>query len=316
MINFKQSKKVSPSELRRLALEQTILENTRDESITNGTNRNTEIEVEERRKEYVSMREQSAIGQTNRVKFCTNLRNSLLSECLYKLYKESSTYPLDSNDKTIARNLVNKFVLENGAQTLISKFSTKNLLLSEFSRISSKYFDKILEDCDAKNEEHECKEFIVDPLIKDEFLKELEMVDTDDATKLIRDRISDSISEFVDSNMMEKLEYEDVIKSAQDRISTVKDESFIEQYSNAAKRKINEMKLLRKKNVFHCLVESLCAASLKDESLKQRYIKEAQFDMDKIVEHGTLIYTMLEMANTTNMVNIDEEYLNKYIKTL
>ncbi len=38
--------------------------------------------------------------------------------------------------------------------------------------------------------------------------------------------------------------------------------------------------------------------------------------MNNIVNDVQLIYTMLEMVNTTNMVNVDEDYMNKYIESL
>ena len=55
---------------------------------------------------------------------------------------------------------------------------------------------------------------------------------------------------------------------------------------------------------------------LKDDVLKQKYMNEATIDMDKVVNSAQLIYTMIEMVNTTNMVNVDEAYMNEYIKSL
>ena len=83
-----------------------------------------------------------------------------------------------------------------------------------------------------------------------------------------------------------------------------------------AKRKINEMRLNREKNIFHCVVESLTNSVLKDDVLKQKYMNEATIDMDKVVNSAQLIYTMIEMVNTTNMVDVDEAYMNEYIKSL
>ena len=43
---------------------------------------------------------------------------------------------------------------------------------------------------------------------------------------------------------------------------------------------------------------------------------ESKVDMDAIVDSVQLIYTMLEMVNTTNMVNVDEKFINGYIQSL
>ena len=64
------------------------------------------------------------------------------------------------------------------------------------------------------------------------------------------------------------------------------------------------------------MVESLSKAAFKDDALKARYIHEGTVDMDGIVNSTELIYTMLEMVNTTNMVNVDEDFMNNYIKSL
>ena len=125
-------------------------------------------------------------------------------ECLFKLYKDSSVYPLTESDKIIARNLVNKFVLEHGAGELMLDFKTKNLLLSEFSRITNKYYNRILEECEDESCDSEkagkAREFSIDDKTKDDFFGDLENIDTTDASKLIKERVSDAISEFIDNN--------------------------------------------------------------------------------------------------------------------
>ena len=77
------------------------------------------------------MREQS-INATNRNKYMTNLKEAMFSECLMKLFTESSVTPLISSDKILAKNLVNKFIKENGVYGLLSSFKTIRL---QFSRV-------------------------------------------------------------------------------------------------------------------------------------------------------------------------------------
>jgi hypothetical protein len=38
--------------------------------------------------------------------------------------------------------------------------------------------------------------------------------------------------------------------------------------------------------------------------------------MDAVTNSATIIYTMLEMMNTTKMIEMDEEFINEYIKSL
>lgn len=263
------------------------------------------------------------VDSTRRSERLTKIKEAFVSECIYKLYCESIAFPMTSRDKVISRNLVNKFVIENGAGNLITSFATQNIILSEFSRISQKYYDKVLESCDKVKDE-EC-EFtgqingeILDKNIVDDFYKELSNVDINDASKAIKDRVADAISEFIDINSANKLEYEEIIKTAQDKADALKDsdETMAESYINIAKRKINDMRNTRDINVFNYMVESLTASVFKDENLKARFINEGAIDMEGIVESAQLIYTMLEMVNTTNMINVNEEFIDNYLKNL
>ena len=131
--------------------------------------------------------------------FIESVKNSLLSECLMKIYKDSSVAPLTESDKVIVNKLINNFIIENGADNLLDNFATKNLLLSEVNRITNKYYNAIIEKCDECNDD-KGKEFIIDKTIKDEFLDELKDLDTIDASKLIKDRVADAITEFINSN--------------------------------------------------------------------------------------------------------------------
>ena len=237
--------------------------------------------------------------------FLQNVKEAFVTEAVLKIYKESSVTPLTNRDKVIAKNLVSRFVKEQGAGDLINSWATKNVLLSEVSRITQKYYNKVLETF--------MDDYALDTTIKDDFFEELEDLDVTDAAKLIRERVADSIQQFTDTNFAAKLDYEDIIKQAQERIATANDEGIAEQYSIQAKRKINEMKLNMKKNVFNIMVESLARKAVTDESYKKIYMNESKLDIDKVVEDTTLIYTMLEMVNTTKMIKVDEKVIADYL---
>lgn len=253
--------------------------------------------------------------------FLANAKASLLSECIFKLYKDSTVAPLTESDKIVAKNLVNKFVLENGASELLRNFATKNLLLSEFSYITNKYYNKILEDCTKCEEDDssligKARDFEIDDDTKDNFFAELQDLDTTDASNLIKERVSDAVSEFVDTNQEKKMEYEDIINTAKEKMANATDESYIESYNYIAGSAINDLKLKSRNNIFGCMVESLAIKSFKDDKLNKKYVHEATLNMDNIVNDSMLIYQMLEMVNTTNMVNVDEDFMNNYIKSL
>ena len=112
------------------------------------------------------------------------------------------------------------------------------------------------------------------------------------------------------------MEYEDIINTAKEKMANATDESYIESYNYMAGSEINDLKLKSRNNIFGCMVESLAIKSFKDDKLNKKYVHEATLNMDNIVNDSMLIYQMLEMVNTTNMVNVDEDFMNNYIKSL
>ena len=257
--------------------------------------------------------------------FFMKVKDTLLSEALYRIYKESMSIPMSEKDKLVARHLVQNFVKENGAQSLINNFRTKNLLLSEVARVCTKHYNRIVEEC-GTCEDNGCMptEFVVPDSIVDDFMSELSDIDIEDATKLIKQRVSDSITQFMDDNALAKLEYEEIMNNAKQHIEDLKanegddtnTEAKIEECTNLANRRIQEMELARSKNVFHHIVQSLAEAAIKDDKLKEVYIEGAKLNIDKVVESAQLYLNLLEMVNTTEMIKIDEEYINNYLKSL
>lgn len=281
-----------------------------------------------------NMYSEQMAAANNRTAFLQNVKEAFLTDCIMKLFSESTQCPMTKNDKIIARNLVTRFIKENNAGDLLRSFESKNLLLSEMSRITQKYYDRVLnESLDSTNtagllspdkdstrpagtKPWEVREWDLPKSITDDFYGELINLDTMDASKLIKDRVADSIQQFIDSNAIAKMEYEDIINQAQEKIASAKNEAVVEEYANMAKHKINEMKLTRPKSIFNVMVESLTRKALTDDSYKTRYVNESKVDMDSIVDDTTLLYTMLEMVNTTNMIAVDESFISNYLESL
>ena len=254
---------------------------------------------------------------STRTKFLEEVKDSFLSAAMFKLFRESCT-EFSNRDAIVAKNLIKSFIKEQGAGVLLNRFKYENVLLGEMARIVNKAYQSVVESISSKNEDenkpNEVKELKLDTTIVDDFYKDLSELDTVDASKLIKDRVSDAISEFIDRNMNNKLDYEEIIQTAQERIETAKDESAVEYYSDMAKRQINEMRNSRYKNIFQYLVEAITKETFKDQTLKTMYVHESTVDMDAVVNSARLIYTMLEMQHTTNMV--PDNYIKEYIASL
>ena len=268
-----------------------------------------------------------SVKSTNkRMNFLQNIKESFITECIMKLYTDSISAPMTSKDKIIARNLVTRFVKENGAGDLIIRFSNSgNRLLSEFGRLSQKYYDIVIESNNKEDAETigQVKEYGLNQNTVDDFYKEISEIDTVDASNMIKERVADAVQEFLDTNSAMEMDYKNIIDQAKEKIAGIKDtgdeaqqEALIEEYSNIAKSKINELKRTRQKNIFNVMVESLMHKIFTDDSYKEVFMRESKIDMDAVVENTQLMYTMLEMINTTNMVNVNESFIDRYLKSL
>lgn len=262
--------------------------------------------------------ENQIIGRNNRVTFLENVKSGFLSEAMSKLYKESFGV-MTKRDRITAKNLINTFINEQGAGELINRFKYQNTLVAEMARIVQEHYDMVVESITCDDEEcnipGRAKELHLDKTIVDDFYKDLVDLDTSEASKLIKDKVTDAMTEFIDQNTQNKLDFEEIINTAKEKITDLKEESAVESTMNEAKRQINEMKRTRHKNIFHYMVEAISKEAFKDiNGVGRQYIHESKVDMDGVVNSAKLIYTMLEMLNTTEMVSKD--YIQTYIENL
>ena len=262
--------------------------------------------------------ENQIIGRNNRVTFLENVKSGFLSEAMSKLYKESFGV-MTKRDRITAKNLINTFINEQGAGELLNRFKYQNTLVAEMARIVQEHYDMVVESITCDDEEcnipGRAKELHLDKTIVDDFYKDLVDLDTTEASKLIKDKVTDAMTEFIDQNTQNKLDFEEIINTAKEKISDLKEESAVGSTMNEAKRQINEMKRTRHKNIFHYMVEAISKEAFKDiNGVGKQYIHESKVDMDGVVNSAKLIYTMLEMLNTTEMVSKD--YIQTYIENL
>ena len=262
--------------------------------------------------------ENQIIGRNNRVTFLENVKSGFLSEAMSKLYKESFGV-MTKRDRITAKNLINTFINEQGAGELLNRFKYQNTLVAEMARIVQEHYDMVVESITCDDEEcnipGRAKELHLDKTIVDDFYKDLVDLDTTEASKLIKDKVTDAMTEFIDQNTQNKLDFEEIINTAKEKITDLKEESAVESTMNEAKRQINEMKRTRHKNIFHYMVEAISKEAFKDiNGVGKQYIHESKVDMDGVVNSAKLIYTMLEMLNTTEMVSKD--YIQTYIENL
>lgn len=309
--------------------------------------------------EYVNNYINSRYDKINkRNKFLTECKSGFLTAALLRVLKESMTCKINAFDESVMKSIVSQFVNEQGTGDLLRRFKYQNITLAELGRVVNEAYDMVLNKLNSYNEIETNPDGSVNPtqepkdVLKldkgtvDEFYDNLSTVNTDNATSMIKDKVQDAIQEFIDDNVENNSQVQEIINSAKSTIdnmpSTDENESTdsaptdatantapdasegdngentaneaVLQIRTEAKRRINILNNSRTKSPFQYMVESVTREVLRDDNLRLKYMNESKVNMNGITHMAEIMYTWLEMCNTLEIV--DEAYIKAYIKSL
>lgn len=212
------------------------------------------------------------------------------------------------------RAMVSQYVTENGYDNILDKMRTGSVTLSEIYNIIDSTSSKILESVD-KNDPNT---FTITPEMKDEFFKSLDYSDSKSISDEINNRVSTAMQDFVTANAKDHEDIQAALQQAQEKIDKAPEkdkEQLTESYTIQAKRRTSEIRNAPK-NVFHAMVSAMCESVLKHQDTNNEFLVEGHLDIDKIVSRTSLMYTFMEMLNTSRLDTINEEYIENVIKDL
>lgn len=252
--------------------------------------------------------------------FGETVRNSLTAEALYKVFKESiqdQKILSDSTSTTIMRCIVNEYVQETGYDTILNRMKSASVPMYSMQKAINETAKKILEAADKDDEQT----FVIKPEMKDDFYKALDYSDTEAISDTINDRVSDAMSDFIVANTKEHDDITNTLKDAQDKIASTPESNGVtsglkEEYEYRAKREAEDIRR-RPKSVFDAMVHSMCESAMKHKETthKEFFTEGGHLDMGKIVDRTRLMYTFLEMLNTTKIEKIDENYIANVVSS-
>lgn len=247
--------------------------------------------------------------------FSETVRNVLVTEALYKIYKESvpEQYKSDSSNISVMRAIVNDYVQEHGYDYILNRMKTASIAMCETYRVITKNIKSILEEVDKTDP----NTFVVTPAMRDEFFNQLDYSNDEEISKAINSRVSDAMQDFVNANTKDHDNITSALKDAQDKIaeSPEEDTDLREHYEMKGKRQVAEIRNAPK-GLLHGMVSAMCESVLKNDSLHNEFMTEGHLDIGKITSRVSLMYTFLEMLNTTRLETITENYLSDIIKNL
>ena len=253
---------------------------------------------------------------TNRFQsFSNNVRSNLLIEAMYNLFKESMD-PTDIEDNTttsIMRAMVSEYVTENGYFEIIGRMKSASPTTFMMSKIITETHQAIMESIDKNNPDT----FRITPEMRDEFFKQLDYSDSQAISDAINQRVSDAMADFVDTNKKDHEDITSVLQQAQEKIGDVdpEDDSLKESYTRIANGKANDIRN-RPKGVLHTMVHTMCESVMKNKNMHSEFMSEGKLDIPKIVDRVRIMYTFMEMLNTSKIANVNEAFINDVIKDL
>ena len=233
-----------------------------------------------------------------------------------KVLEECHTVPDVDAAKGVCNGAINSYVEENGAMNLIKKMNGNTLFLSEAAKLLDTTIDAVLEEVDPTNTDS----YVIDPVKEREFYDSLQDCDTvEDITNAIRIRVIDAEERMASDNIGDKIDMDEIVQSAKDRIEAVRASNASGDTSDASaelqqqeavsisKVRMNNVSTKRPRSVLEQMVRSNSKAVLKDQSLMEAYSTNGQVDYDKLIGSTIAVYTLMECLNTIGLEEFTAE---------
>lgn len=247
--------------------------------------------------------------------FSETVRTCLVTEALYRLLSNSVSEELkaDNSNQSVMRKIVNEYVQEAGYNEVLMRMRKASVPMCEMYNVIDNSIKNILEEVDKEDP----STFVITPEERDEFFNNLNYTDTEDIEQAISDRVSSAMADFINTTNKEHDDITDTLKHAQEKIEDNKDEDadLQESYQMLAKAKVNNIRSAPK-GVLYSMVSAMTESVLKHEDMQDEFMTEGHLDMNKIVDRTCIMYTFMEMLNTSRLDNIDEAYIKETITNL
>lgn len=255
-------------------------------------------------------------------KFKKSVKDKLTEEAFQRIFDKclGDCIFTSDNTKEYSKSLVCSYVAETGADTILRNIKCKSLLLSELADCIQEAYDSIMEDVDPDDE----NTFDVNPDKLDNFFDDLDMSSFDDVSSLIKTRVNNASSAFVQKNINDRIDLNDSMRETKEKIENLKqgvrqtDKDFEEvkesymQYNRRRASKISE----RPRTLYEQMVYTASESIIKDNTLRENFSNNDKLNMDAIVENVNVMYTFLEMLNTLKIEKIDEAYIENMLEDM
>ena len=252
-------------------------------------------------------------------KFCESVQNFLVSESIYSILQPCLEGKSDA-DKEYGRVLCEQFVQEEDSYSLLRRFNRESLMLHEMYLAIMESYDNIM----CKIDKEDNLTFTIKPSDKKDFYDKLSDVSTSEVCKKITERSCKAAEEFIQANINDKLDMEEIAAQTKENIDKIKadtDEKKKELQEECVRMGRQRMAqvLGRPKSLYEYLVNSLANGVLSTENsdVKSAFVNESgKINMDMVREKADVMYRFLETISSAKIKSIDESYVFNILKSM
>ena len=251
-------------------------------------------------------------------KFSLNVQNFLVSESINFLLQPCLEGKSKEN-KEYGKVLCEQFVIENGSSNLLRQFGRKSQLLYEISNIVHEIYDDVM----CKVDKQDALTFVIKPSDKKDFYNKLSDLSPEEISKEVNERTCKAAQEFIQNNINDKLDMEEIAAKTKEKIDNVKatntekKKELQKEYANMAKVRMNQIVYNRKKNVYEQMVHNFTNQIIKNENLYPSFVNESgKLNMDSITEKVDVMYRFLETINTAKIYDVNESYISELLDSI
>lgn len=259
--------------------------------------------------------------------FQTFTRDLLLKSIIENVMEAAQ--PLDENNTTmrmVRDNLLNQFMDEKHHTYNImreAKYRNKdNSLYEDMDYAINHTYQRIMEEVD----EEDPTTFKID---KDNVTNMLDSLDREDdfenVKQAIQLRVTNAEEDFVNNNLANKADIENIINQTAQRINDVNDDEKMSDETKEAitaemtRRASATMQAIQESGsgLFNEMVTNLSRAVMRTPSLRESWtVDGGKLNMDAIVEAVKVNYTFLEAINLLGLEKVDENYIQNVLKEM
>lgn len=250
------------------------------------------------------------------------LTNALFYSILNPVLEE---FGASTHEKNVGAGIITNFIQEQNIPELLEDWKHKSIYLAEIANAVDKHtnnYKNRISKLNSNNNDYQIEDEEINDLIFD-----TKDIIPKDITKLISDRVEDSVDQFIDTAKKNKFEIKKIYDKAKEKIDKAKASENIDMTSDDIQQIQNEAVSFAKKkereileqntNVFGYMINSVMKSIHEDKVLKESYSNEYNnLNFNDIVNDTRVIYSMLEAFNTLNIVTVNENYLYNTLKEM